>query len=244
MLTSDKIAIINSFTRVVQIIKSVRTEALVEIDKLKYKIDNQPLKVIDDEAVGPKTTWSASKIKNYVAEQLAVILGDLDKDNGIVKDIADQLKATAANTTGLVSVSGPQEFTAEQKAQVLTNLGINKELLLSLLVNDEETDIQILWSSRKIDEQIKEAKLMLDADRVVTDSELETILANSATVPAPVKAGQVLATIQTDNGLVLQWQDAPAPAETSSPVENSDEDTENIDYVSIFEEALNINSQV
>lgn len=243
MLTSDKIAIINSFTRVVQIIKSVRTETLVEIDKLKYKIDNHPLKVINDEVVGPKTTWSSNKIKNYVAEQLAVILGDLDKDNGIVKDIADQLKATAANTTGLVSVSGPQEFTAEQKAQVLTNLGINKELLLSLLVNDEETDIQILWSSRKIDEQIKEAKLMLDADRVVTDSELETILANSATVPAPVKAGQVLATIQTDNGLVLQWQDAPAPAETSPPVENSDEDTENIDYVSIFEEALNINSQ-
>lgn len=217
MLTLDKVAIINSFTRVVQIIKSVRTEALVEIDKLKHKVDNQALSVIDDEAAGPEATWSAAKIKNYVAEQVAAILGGADEDSDTLKEIADQLKASAANTTDLVSVTGPQEFTAEQKAQVLANLGINKEFLLGLLVNDEETDAQTLWSSRKIDTQIKEAKLVFDADEVVTDDELETILANIATVPAPVKAGQVLVTIQTDNGLVLQWQDAPAPADTSSP---------------------------
>lgn len=226
MLTLDKVAIINSFTRVVQIIKSVRTEALVEIDKLKHKVDNQALSVIDDEAAGPEATWSAAKIKNYVAEQVAAILGGADEDSDTLKEIADQLKASAAKTTDLVSVTGPQEFTAEQKAQVLANLGVNKEFLLGLLVNDEETDAQTLWSSRKIDTQIKEAKLVFDADEVVTDDELETILANIATVPAPVKAGQVLVTIQTDNGLVLQWQDAPAPAETSSPtVEPTNPDT-------------------
>lgn len=219
MLTLDKVAIINSFIRVVQIIKSVRTETLVEIDKLKHKVDNQALGVIDDEAAGPEATWSAAKIKNYVAEQVAAILGGADEDSDTLKEIADQLKASAAKTTDLVSVTGPQEFTAEQKAQVLANLGINKEFLIGLLVNDEETDAQTLWSSRKVDTQIKEAKLVFDADEVVTDDELESILANIATVPAPTKAGQVLVTIQTDNGLVLQWQDAPAPAETSSTTE-------------------------
>lgn len=215
MLSVDKITIVNSFIRVVQLIKSVRNELSKETDGLK-QLNKNSSEIDDTDTDSQTTTLSAKKIKEYIHEKLTELVSSEDKREETVTALVEEIKKKVADTEGLLSTTNQQNLTDEQKQQVLANLGIDKTFLLTLLVDDESTlDSTNVLSAKKVTDLINEANVGVDLDDVVTDAELEKLLEVNSFVPKPTKGNQMLVTKEVEGELVLEWVDKPT--ETVEP---------------------------
>lgn len=203
----DKVTIINMFVKVVQLIKGVRKELTTELDALRRT--NTVGGAIDDENIDSlDTTLSAKKIKDYVNEQIAELLKGEDAREEVINGVLDNLKAKVADTEGLLSVKTAQKLTDDEKLQALQNLGITKEFLVKMLVNDESTlGSDNVLSAKKVSDLISDAQLGAFSEDVVTEAEFDELMSANSLVPKPSKAGQILRTVDREGVVTLVWED-------------------------------------
>lgn len=222
MVELDKLKIFNSFITVVRLIKGVRNDLTGEIDAIKSKNSVG----INDETESTESVWSSSKVKQFVTNTVNAVIGGADENSDTLAELAEAIKAKAATTEGLLSVNAKQELTDEQKITALENLGITKEFLVKLLVNDTDISDANLWSSRKVDTLVQERIESVVTGELATDEELEAALANVYSVPAPEKSGQLLVTVLEGDEVVAKWIDQPKDKEedtVTQPIEESPE---------------------
>lgn len=231
MVELDKLKIFNSFITVVRLLKGVRNDLTNEIDDIKSKNSVG----INDETESTESVWSSSKVKQFVTNTVNAVIGGADENSDTLAELAEAIKAKAVTTEGLLSVNAKQELSDEQKITALENLGITKEFLVKLLVDDKEISDANLWSSRKVDTLVQERIETVVTGELATDEELEAALANVYSVPAPEKSGQLLVTVLEGDEVVAKWVDQPKDKEevtvTQPVVEPStpDETTEPTD---------------
>lgn len=207
MLNIDKITIINSFIQVVKLIKGVRNELSTDIDNLK-QATKESSEIDDTRDDSLTTTFSAKKIKEFINDKINEFLQEDEEREAVIDGLLKQLTAKVANAEGLLSIDSQQTLTDEQKAQVLANLGINKDTLIKMLVDDDSViDSNNLLSAKKISDMISDYVARLDSDEVFTDAEFEEYLQANAFVPKPNKPGQVLRARLIDGKLSIVWED-------------------------------------
>lgn len=79
---------------------------------------------INDTATSATEVWSSSKTNTQIANAISAVISGADAANDTLLELASRITANAAADAGAVSVASVQSFSAPQKLQACTNIGI------------------------------------------------------------------------------------------------------------------------
>lgn len=104
-------------------VESLNGKTLVEA------IQNANASNINDEQTTQNGTWSSSKINLEIDQRIVALINGASEEGNTFAELENRILALKQAETGLISASQAQNFSPEQQAQALSNLGINQDVL-------------------------------------------------------------------------------------------------------------------